>query len=293
MIGDNRDDLVLAAGATMLVVMGAAAYSLRQKRSHSAAVLSSIVARDLEGATVCITGGNSGIGRSVALALGQRGANVLIGCRNLETAKNVSQVLGEEKCHVFSLDLANAASVETFSENIRNATVRTGLQVLINNAGAMINERDKRSSIDDGGGWDTSMAVNHLGWVQLTRNLLPILEKTAEKANNSNDDNTKPVRIVNVGSILEKRASLPDRLDDPAAWDEWIKTSVDPYGPFPAYANAKMAMTAVTFHWSQLLREETSKVEMMIVSPGMVNTALSRFMPLWKRVFCGRCGNYY
>ena len=193
----------------------------------------------------------------------------MIGCRNLQSAKDICDRLGNDKCHIFSLDLASASSVETFSDSIRNATTQSGLQLLINNAGAMFEEEDKEAD-----GWDRSMAVNHLGWVQLTRNLLPVLEKTAGSA-------SKPVRVVNVGSTLEKGAKLPSNPEDSAEWDTWIKAPMDPYSLFPAYANAKMAMTAVTFHWANILKDK--KIDMMVVSPGMVNTSLPRFMPLWKR----------
>ena len=283
---NNRDSTSAAAftaGATILV-LGAAAYSFRQRSLRTAR---SAVARDLEGTTVCVTGGNNGIGRAVAVALGRRGAKVLIGCRNLEQAKKVCDSLGNDRCRAFQLDLASSASVEAFSESIRNETTRTGLQLLINNAGAMIKEHDK----DAGDGWDRSMAVNHLGWVQLTRNLLPVLEKTAAASNASSTATATSsiVRVVNVGSKLEKQASLPTNVSDPQQWDEWVKSSVTPYGPFPAYANAKLAMTAVTFHWANLLKTtgrstQNPPVQMMVVSPGMVNTSLPRFMPLWQRV---------
>ena len=266
MTSDNRpggDNLYLVAGATALIVGVAAAYSCRPRN------LVSSVTRDLEGATVLVTGGNSGIGKAVALNLGQRGARVLIGCRNLESARDVCDRLGNDKCHVFSVDLANASSVETFTESIRKDTTLTGLQLLINNAGAMFEEEDKSAD-----GWDRSMAVNHTGWVQVTRNLLPVLEKTAANS-------TKPVRVVNVGSTLEKGAKIPNNPENSAEWDNWIKVPMHPYSLFPAYANAKMAMTAVTFHWANLLKEK--KIDMMVVSPGMVNTSLPRFMPLWKR----------
>lgn len=284
----DQNKLILAAGAaTALVIGAAAAYSFRQRSLRTA--LSSITTRDLEGTTACITGGNSGIGKAVALNLGRRGAKILMGCRNVESAKiDVCETLGHDNCHVFFVDLADARSVETFSESIRNATTRSGLQLLINNAGAMFIEQDK----DAEDGWDRSMAVNHLGWVKLTQNLLPVLEKSAaanaESTTSSDDNASRPVRVINVGSTLEKSAKLPTSTttttEDPAVWDEWIKTSnTEPYSTFPAYSNSKLAMTATTFHWSKILQQKKTNIEMMVVSPGVVNTSLPRFLPFWKR----------
>lgn len=276
---DNLVDAAgICAGAAALVV-GTAAFAFFWNRQRTASNLPD--SNDFEGMTVCITGGNVGIGRAVAESLGKRGARILMGCRNMEQAKQVCDRIGTNKCHSFHLDLADSASIESFSKSIINDTVRSGLHVLINNAGAMVKEEDR----DAGDGWDRSMVVNHLGWVQLTRNLLPLLEKTTEDA-------PKPIRIVNVGSLLEKQAKMPLRLEDPNEWDHWLKESpIDPpYSPFRAYANAKLAMTAATLHWARILEERqpsTSSrqpIQMILISPGMVNTSLPRFMPLWKRV---------
>jgi len=224
-----------------------------------------------------------------------------MGCRNVEQGTLVCENLGHDKCRVYPLDLTSYESVESFSQSVKNDSwIRTnhtdnsggggGLHILINNAGAMIKEeektitttatRDQTSAMN----WDRSMVVNHFGWVQLTQNLLPILERTAQQSNS-------PSRIVNVGSKLEKRAQLPPCLDDANEWDIWMKQSPNPYTPFQAYSKAKLAMTATTFYWANQLsqqqahqnRQPSTNVMMMLVSPGMVHTSLSRFIPLWKR----------
>jgi retinol dehydrogenase-12 len=275
-IGSSSPVAAVGIGLGALALGAAAVYTYNQRRSTT--ILHLPPPQNLAGVTVCLTGGNIGIGRAVALKLSERGATILIGCRNIEQGQQVCESINNtimsngsrNNTHFsccFQLDLASPSSIESFSKNIQNHT-SGGLHLLINNAGAMINEESKLT--DDG--YDRSMAVNHLGWTQLTQNLLPLLTKT--KAGNP-ITNTE-IRIVNVGSTLERTSPL---ITEGESWDDWMKNPYEPYGPFQAYSKAKLAMTAVTLEWAK-----ESTIPMMLVSPGMVNTSLPRFMPLWKRV---------
>ncbi|CAB9503305.1 Dehydrogenase/reductase SDR family member on chromosome X [Seminavis robusta] len=268
---DNGQAAAIGIGVATLVV-GTAAYVFAKRPETP----DNNNIRDLEGKTVCITGGNVGIGRATAEALSKRGASkILIGCRNVASARDgICQDI--DRCDAFALDLSDPLSINSFAESIANHTSRSGLHMLINNAGAMIAEHDKQTT----DGWDRSIAVNHLGWVALTQKLLPLLEKTAENATNN-----QTVRIINVGSKLERRAVLPQDKNSAPAWDEWMQSSPVPYKVFPAYAKAKFAMTSMTFLWAKQFEEQPdNRIKMIMVSPGVVHTSLSRFMPLWQRI---------
>ena len=45
--------------------------------------------------TVLILGATSGIGRTMALQFAREGANVVVGCRNMDNGNEVEQILGQ------------------------------------------------------------------------------------------------------------------------------------------------------------------------------------------------------
>ncbi|XP_028851716.1 retinol dehydrogenase 14 [Denticeps clupeoides] len=129
----------------------------------------------LDGKTVLITGGNSGIGKETAVALAMRGARVVIACRDEGRAK---KAVGEIKTRsrnvdVFfmELDLANMRSIREFCKAFLQKEKR--LDILINNAGmpSVLDWTDDNFSMCFG--------VNHLGHFLLTNLLLGRLKECA------------------------------------------------------------------------------------------------------------------
>ena len=136
---------------------------------------------DIEGRTAVITGGNSGIGLATAIALAQRGADVVITARDLSrgraAASRIKADTGESATPMV-LDLASLASVRSFTDAL--IARRSSIDVLINNAGCYVTPR--RETVD---GFEWTMGVNHLGPFLLTCRL-------------AGDPATRPKRIVNV-----------------------------------------------------------------------------------------------
>lgn len=129
----------------------------------------------LDGKTVLITGGNSGIGKETAVSLAMRGARVIIACRDLDKAEKAVREI-KFKSHNLNilhmeLDLANLRSVREFCKNFVQTEKR--LDILINNAG-MPSVLDWT---DDG--FSMCFGVNHLGHFLLTNLLLPRLRECA------------------------------------------------------------------------------------------------------------------
>lgn len=129
----------------------------------------------LDGKTVLITGGNSGIGKETALAMALRGARVIIACRDVEKAEKAVREI-KFKAHSLNvihmeLDLANLRSVREFCKSFLQTEKR--LDILINNAG-MPSVLDWT---DDG--FSMCLGVNHLGHFLLTNLLLPRLKECA------------------------------------------------------------------------------------------------------------------
>ncbi|KAM9859001.1 retinol dehydrogenase 14 [Aulostomus maculatus] len=129
----------------------------------------------LDGKTVLITGGNSGIGKETAVAMAVRGARVIIACRDLDKAeKAVKEIKFKSRSLIvlhMELDLANLRSVREFCKNFLQREQR--LDILINNAG-MPSVLDWT---DDG--FSMCFGVNHLGHFLLTNLLLPRLKECA------------------------------------------------------------------------------------------------------------------
>lgn len=88
----------------------------------------------LAGASVAITGGARGIGRSTAELFARHGAKVAIGDLDLDLAQEVASSIGGLACR---LDVRDPASVASFAAAAESA--HGPLDVFVNNAGVMPN----------------------------------------------------------------------------------------------------------------------------------------------------------
>jgi NAD(P)-dependent dehydrogenase (short-subunit alcohol dehydrogenase family) len=88
---------------------------------------------DLSNRTAYVTGASRGIGRKIATALGDRGANVSLVARGEGLEDTASEIDDAERTLVCPTDVSDPAAVESSIER----TVETfgGLDVLVNNAG--------------------------------------------------------------------------------------------------------------------------------------------------------------
>ncbi|HSD90955.1 MAG TPA: SDR family NAD(P)-dependent oxidoreductase, partial [Kofleriaceae bacterium] len=99
-----------------------------------------IVDKALQGRVALVTGGSRGIGRAIAIALGKRGAKVIINYASREdaareTATAVEAVGGTAVTVGF--DVANSAAVTDAIKAIGKD--HGGLDILVNNAGVAVN----------------------------------------------------------------------------------------------------------------------------------------------------------
>jgi NAD(P)-dependent dehydrogenase (short-subunit alcohol dehydrogenase family) len=148
--------------------------------------VSDIVTR-LKGKVTIVTGGGSGIGRAIALALAAGGARVAVLGRRREplegVVKEISQLGGEA--------IALAADVTRDDEG-RKAAQETEkafgrIDVLVNNAGALsVSTVDSISEEE----WDRVLATNLKGPFLMSRAVLPAMRRVGGGS------------IINIGSVL-------------------------------------------------------------------------------------------
>jgi len=152
--------------------------------------------RDLEvdcsGKCFMITGCNSGIGKQTALEISKRGGTIHMVCRNLETSSAARDELmketGNSEIHLHILDMSRPTEVTGFVKKFVSNNER--LDVLVNNAGCMINTRDITED-----NLDKNFATNSLGTFLLTTGLQPLLEKS---------DSARVVTVSSGGMLVQK-----------------------------------------------------------------------------------------
>ncbi len=111
----------------------------------------------LEGRVALVTGGNSGLGRAMALGMQNAGAQVVVTGRNPEKNKAIREELGDPQA-VLSLDVRNEEAVE---ETVSEVIARFGrLDILVNNAGGVRMGSILDLTLDD---WDAIIGTNLTG----------------------------------------------------------------------------------------------------------------------------------
>jgi NAD(P)-dependent dehydrogenase (short-subunit alcohol dehydrogenase family) len=152
------------------------------------------------------------------------------------------------KISLFTADFSEQKNVRRLATDIASGYER--LDVLINNAGT-----GKKTRILTPDGIETTFAVNYLAPFILTRQLLPLLEKSA------------PSRVVNVSSVSHN-------IIKSIAWDNLQgETSYSVYG---IYALTKFAN--ITFTYALARRIAGSGVSANCVNPGVVSTKMLKVL---------------
>jgi hypothetical protein len=170
----------------------------------------------LTGKAAVITGGDSGIGRAVAIAFAREGADVLISYLNEhEDAKDTAKYVEEagRKCVLVPGDLADRAHQKTI---IPKAVEEFGkVDILVNNAAFQMSH-DSLEEISDEE-WDHTVALNLTAMFTLTKDAVPHMQPGASIINSSsvNSDNPSPNLIayaMTKAGIANFSASLAQML---------------------------------------------------------------------------------
>lgn len=198
--------------------------------------------------TCIVTGATSGIGKAMAYELAQRGAKVVLICRNGERAARISHEIktATRNDHVDPLvaDLSSQKQIRAVAAEFNRKYHR--LDVLVNNAGATFPRR--KESVD---GIEMTLAVNHLAPFLLTNLLLGNLLAT------------RGARVINVNSDAHEHGKIDfDNLQMQRRYGRGVGMR--------AYSNAKLANLLTVYALARRIRD--SGVTVNAFHPGYVAT---------------------
>jgi NAD(P)-dependent dehydrogenase (short-subunit alcohol dehydrogenase family) len=150
----------------------------------------------LDGKVAVVTGASRGLGRAIADALSEAGADIAVSARQLETAERVAEVIQHatgRKALGISADVTRPEDVRRMMTQVLDTLGR--IDILVNNAGVNIRGPIEELTEDD---WDTVVDTNLKGPWLCCRAVAPVMK--AQKWG----------RVINVSSMLGE-ISLPGR----------------------------------------------------------------------------------
>ncbi|CAN7995384.1 unnamed protein product, partial [Ixodes hexagonus] len=151
----------------------------------------------LDGRLAIVTGGASGIGRSVCMVLAREGATVVVADRNRTGSDETIQMLqasykGNHKAIL--VDISNSTAVSNLFEDIKSSFPRKTVSAVVNSAGIV--ERPAPIQYMTDTAFDDTLATNLRGTFLIDRASVKSM-----LANNVTDG-----AIVNIASIIAKTA---------------------------------------------------------------------------------------
>jgi 2-hydroxycyclohexanecarboxyl-CoA dehydrogenase len=197
-------------------------------------------AMEMQGKTVIVTGGASGIGKATALLLAREGAWVFVGDVDEAGGRAIAAEAATERLLIeyFPLDLTEPASIEIFAAAVHQRAERA--DGLVNGAGWDQIQPFLENPPEI---WDRVIAINLMGAIRLTRGVLPPM--VAAHAG----------KIVNISSDAGRVGSTGETV----------------------YAAAKGGLIAFT---KSLARELARyRINVNCVCPGPTNTPLFQRQP--------------
>jgi NAD(P)-dependent dehydrogenase (short-subunit alcohol dehydrogenase family) len=195
----------------------------------------------LGGKTAVVTGGGSGIGAGVALALAAEGCRVVISGRHLDKLREVAaKHKSAPAIEVFEADVADRQSVARLFQWVAE---KVGpVHILVNSAGTNIKNRMMANM--DPADWDRVLAINATGAFDCMREVLPQMRERRDGL------------IVNICSTSGKRA--------------WMLGGV-------AYSASKFAMSALSTAAGN--EEAANGIRITSICPGEVDTPILNNRP--------------
>jgi NAD(P)-dependent dehydrogenase (short-subunit alcohol dehydrogenase family) len=126
-----------------------------------------------ESGAVVVTGASTGIGRSTALLLDEKGYRVFAGVRKQADAKSLADE-GSDRLTPITIDVAKERSIASAKQKVQRAVGKDGLVGLVNNAGIGRGGPIEVMPIED---FRVNLEVNVVGQVAVTQAFLPLIRK--------------------------------------------------------------------------------------------------------------------
>ena len=197
-----------------------------------------IIDKALSGRVALVTGASRGIGRAIAVALGRRGAKVIVNYASREDAARETAAAVEAaggQAVIAAFDVANSAAVTEAVKALGKE--HGGLDILVNNAGVAVNGLLMRFSDEQ---WAKTMNTNLAGAFHCTRAAASFLLRAKDAG-----------RIVNITSVVGEMGN----------------------GGQAAYAASKAGLIGLTMSTA---RELSSRgVTCNAVAPGFIETDMT------------------
>jgi NAD(P)-dependent dehydrogenase (short-subunit alcohol dehydrogenase family) len=205
----------------------------------------------MQGKSVVVTGGSSGIGLETAVGLARAGARVLVTARNAargaEAVADIRARSGNSEVEQVLFDLGSIPAVRAGAAEILERLER--IDVLVNNAGLVLTERQETPE-----GLEAQFAINHLGPFLLTRLLLERIQGSGRG------------RIVTVASTAHRAARKGLNFED-------LQSRQD-YKALRVYARCKLANILFTKELARRLAGSGTTANCL--HPGTVATSYGK-----------------
>jgi NAD(P)-dependent dehydrogenase (short-subunit alcohol dehydrogenase family) len=217
---------------------------------------------DQTGRTAVITGASSGVGFHTAVTLAERGAAVVLACRDegraAHAAGQIRAAVPAARVSSVRLDLGSLASVRAAADQLRDEHPRVDL--LVNSAGAAFPSRGETAD-----GFERHLGINHLGHFAFTGLVLDRLLAVPGS------------RVVTVTSLGHRQGKI-DFAD---------LQLTERFGMNRSHAQSKLANLLFTLELQRRLADVGAMSVSVAAHPGIARTAIGRNMPGWMQLLAG------
>lgn len=181
--------------------------------------------RPMADQAILITGATDGLGKAVAAELAATGARLLLHGRDdrrgADTVREIQDQTGNGQVLWYQADLSSLRATADLAQQVTDTCGR--LDALVNNAGIGFTEPGGGRRVQSEDGHELRFAVNYLAPYLLTRQLTPLLRRSA------------PSRVINVASAGQEPIDFADVMLERG------------YHGVRAYRQSKLALIMFTF----------------------------------------------